>query len=67
MLVVSRKIAESLIIRPGDGADPEMTLRELFRSGPIEITIFDGGVSRVKMGVQAPPALAIQRVEPETG
>ncbi len=63
MLIVSRRIAESLLIAPGDGVDPNMTLGDLFRSGPIEITIFNGGATRVKMGVQAPAELDIQRVD----
>ena len=55
MLIVSRRDAESILIRPGDGIDPSMTLADLFaRTGPIEITIFSSNNNRVKMGVQAP-------------
>lgn len=64
MLIVSRKDAESIEIRPTDDIDPEMTLADLFRSGPIEITIFSSGNNRVKMGVQAPDVLSIWRKEP---
>ena len=49
MLIVSRRDAESIEIRPGDDIDPKMTLADLFRGGPIEITIFSsialGGIS----------------------
>jgi sRNA-binding carbon storage regulator CsrA len=38
-----------------------MTLADLFKSGPIEITIFSSGTNRVKMGVQAPEQLSIWR------
>jgi sRNA-binding carbon storage regulator CsrA len=38
-----------------------MTLADLFSGGPIEITIFSSGGSRVKMGVQAPEQLSIWR------
>ncbi len=61
MLIVSRKDAESIEIRPGDDIDPSMTLEDLFRGGPIEITIFSSNNNRVKMGVQAPEQLCIWR------
>ncbi len=61
MLIVSRRDAESILIRPGDDIDPSMTLEDLFKNGPIEITVFSTGGSRVKMGVQAPEELAIWR------
>ncbi|MCH9695747.1 MAG: carbon storage regulator [Gammaproteobacteria bacterium] len=61
MLIVSRRDAESILIRPGDGIDPKMTLADLFQDGPIEITIFSSGNNRVKMGVQAPDELSIWR------
>lgn len=61
MLIVSRRDAESILIRPGDGIDPKMTLGDLFQNGPIEITIFSSGHNRVKMGVQAPDELSIWR------
>ena len=61
MLIVSRKDAESIEIRPADDIDPQMTLQDLFCNGPIEITIFSGNGNRVKMGVQAPNELTIWR------
>jgi len=61
MLIVSRRDAESILIRPGEGIDPKLTLADLFRNGPIEITIFSSGTNRVKMGVQAPEQLSIWR------
>lgn len=61
MLIVSRKDAESIEIRPGDDTDPSMTLGDLFSGGPIEITIFSSNNNRVKMGVQAPSQLCIWR------
>lgn len=61
MLIVSRKDAESILIRPGDNIDPTTTLADLFRDGPIEITVFSSGGNRVKMGVQAPEQLSIWR------
>jgi sRNA-binding carbon storage regulator CsrA len=61
MLIVSRRDAESILIRPVEDIDPSMTLADLFRNGPIEITIFSSGSNRVKMGVQAPKQLSIWR------
>ena len=61
MLIVSRRDAESIEIRPGDGTDLSMTLEDLFRTGPIEITIFSSCSNRVKLGVQAPRQLTIWR------
>lgn len=61
MLIVSRRNAESIVIKPGDDIDPDMTLRDLFEHGPIEITVFSSSGSRVKMGVQAPNQLSIWR------
>jgi len=63
MLIVSRKDAESIEIRPGDDIDPSMTLADLFSNGPIEITIFSSNNNRVKMGVQAPQQLSIWRTK----
>jgi sRNA-binding carbon storage regulator CsrA len=63
MLIVSRKDAESIEIRPGDDIDPSMTLADLFSAGPIEITIFSSNNNRVKMGVQAPQQLSIWRTK----
>jgi len=61
MLIISRKDSESVLIRPSDDVDPQMTLAELFQDGPIEITVFSAAGSRVKMGVQAPQQLSIWR------
>jgi len=47
MLIVSRRDDESLLIRPVDGVDLKMTLADLFKDGPIEITIFSSSGSRV--------------------
>ncbi len=61
MLIVSRRDAESIEIRPGEDIDPNLTLADLFAAGPIEITIFSSNGNRVKMGVQAPEQLSIWR------
>ena len=61
MLIVSRRDAQSIEIRPAEDIDPDMTLADLFKTGPIEITVFSSNGSRVKMGVQAPQQLSIWR------
>ena len=61
MLIVKRRDAESILIRPNDETDMSMTLADLFSNGPIEITIFSSNDKRVKMGVQAPQELSIWR------
>ena len=65
MLIVSRRNAESILISPAEDIDPSMTLRDLFENGPIEITVFSGASSRIKMGVQAPSELSIWRKDAE--
>ena len=64
MLIVSRKDSESILIHPGDGIDPNLTLADLFENGPIEIVVFSACDKRVKIGVQAPRQLSIRRKDP---
>lgn len=61
MLVVSRRSDESILIRPADDADGNVTLKDLFANGPIEITLLGGNGRRVKMGIEAPRQLSIRR------
>lgn len=61
MLVLSRRADESILIQPADGTDTRMTLAELFKNGPIQITLLGGTGKRVKMGINAPTELAIRR------
>ncbi len=62
MLVVSRRADESIQITLAEGVDGNLTLRDVFANGPIEITLLGTG-RRVKMGIEAPPELCIQRVD----
>jgi sRNA-binding carbon storage regulator CsrA len=63
MLVVSRRADEAIEIGLADGADGNLTLKDLFAKGPIEITLLGGNGRRVRMGIAAPPELTIRRVE----
>ena len=67
VLVVSRKENESIKIEPLDGIDPSVTLREVFATGPIVLTLKHVGARRVRIVVEAPGALRILRTEPEPG
>ena len=66
MLIMSRRRAESIEIRPGKDIDSSMTLADLFDHGPIEITIVAASENRVKIGLQAPEQLVFWRKEPKT-
>ena len=61
MLVLSRRADESIVIPPAEGTDRDMTLRELFANGPIQITLLGASGRRVKVGIEAPEQLAIRR------
>jgi sRNA-binding carbon storage regulator CsrA len=63
MLVVSRKENESIRIEPVDGLDPALTLREAFASGAIVVRLQHVGHKRVRLLIEAPPALKIMRSE----
>lgn len=61
MLVLSRRSEESIVIAPAEGVDSDLTLKDLFANGPIQITLLGGNGRRVKMGIDAPAELSIRR------
>ncbi len=61
MLVLSRRVTESISISPGDEIDPNMRVADLFANGAIEVTVLGCAGNRVKLGVAAPDTLAIWR------
>ncbi|BAU47464.1 hypothetical protein SVA_0885 [Sulfurifustis variabilis] len=63
MLVLSRRPGEGLQIELGDSAAPTTTIGELFRDGPIRITVTQVDRNRVKLGIQADPRLLVLRSE----
>ncbi len=63
MLVVSRRADEAIEIALAEGADGNLTLKDLFAKGPIAITLLGGNGRRVKMGIAAPPELTIRRID----
>lgn len=63
MLVINRKDGESLLIFPHEEHDPEMTVGELFKCGPIVVHVFGKKKGGTSIGVAAPEAIAILRRE----
>ena len=63
MLVLTRKPDESLIIEPAQGVDPTLTLAELFAAGPLVVKVLEINGHQVRLGIDAPAALAIVRDE----
>jgi len=63
MLSLSRKQNESLFIIPNLDVNPNMTVAELFKDGPIEIYVHDLRKTQIKIGIQAPQELNIVRGE----
>lgn len=63
MLVLTRKLGESLRIYLSDTVDPELSARALFAPGPIEIMVVRFSGSQVKIGVGARPEFVVLRSE----
>jgi len=62
MLVLTRKNDESLLIFPTLNINDSMTVKELFRDGPIRVNVRKGS-GEVQLGVEAPALLTIVREE----
>ena len=63
MLVLSRRIEESLIVQPAEDIDPAMTVAELFQNGPVVLHVLATNGNQVRLGVEAPKELNIVRNE----
>ena len=63
MLSLVRHENESLFIQLAKDVDPNMTVAELFKDGPIEIYVHDLRKTQIKIGIQAPQELNIVREE----
>jgi len=63
MLSVTRHKDESLFIQLSKEVDPNMTVVELFKDGPIEIYVHDLRKTEIKIGIQAAQELNIIREE----
>ena len=63
MLVLSRRVRQSVVI---DIADPELankTIGEVFGQGPIIIALLSCGLSFARVGIKAPTGMRILRSE----
>jgi sRNA-binding carbon storage regulator CsrA len=63
MLVLTRRIGESVYIFPSDELDPKMAISDLFREGPIKITLTRVNGNQSRLGIIAPETLTIAREE----
>ena len=63
MLVLSRKPSESFLLFPDDSVSPDMTVRELFAHGPIEVMVTEHLYGQLRIGVNAPRMIKIMRSE----
>ena len=63
MLAITRREEESLLIYPPQDMNPDTTVAELFKNGPIEIIVNNIRGSQVRLGIKAPRTLTIMRPE----
>ena len=63
MLVLSRKKGQSLYIYPSPDINPDMTVAELFKDGPIKVRIVEMSRNQVKVGIDASRDLKVLRDE----
>jgi len=63
MLAITRREEESLVIYPSLNIDPNTTVAELFKGGPIEIIVTKIQGGQVRLGINAPKSLTIMRSE----
>ncbi|MGD8616526.1 MAG: carbon storage regulator [Gammaproteobacteria bacterium] len=63
MLVLTRRVGESVFIYPSEDLNPDTPVSALFEDGPIQITLTRINGNQVRMGIAAPPSLNIVREE----
>jgi sRNA-binding carbon storage regulator CsrA len=63
MLVLTRKPGQILSISPEMDVPPELTVRELFGAGPILIAVKRIDRLQVRLGIEAPLCLRVERLE----
>ena len=63
MLILTRRIGETLIIEPSSNVDLNMTLGELFAHGPLVVALLGTKGNQSRIGIDAPDALKVLRSE----
>ncbi|MBI3897702.1 MAG: carbon storage regulator [Gammaproteobacteria bacterium] len=63
MLIVSRKVKQSLCIALDPTIDPKTPIGEIFARGPIRVVVACIEDTYVRLGISAHPGLAILREE----
>ncbi|HHJ15935.1 MAG TPA: carbon storage regulator [Gammaproteobacteria bacterium] len=63
MLVLTRRIGESIYIFPSEELEQGTSVGELFANGPIQITLTRVNGNQARIGIVAPSTLTIAREE----
>ncbi len=63
MLVLTRRIGESIFIFPSAELDPDTPVSTLFKDGPIQLTLTRVNGNQARIGIVAPNTLTIAREE----
>jgi sRNA-binding carbon storage regulator CsrA len=63
MLVLTRRIGETLLIDLSESVDPATPVGDLFADGPMEVAVLEVNGNQVRVGFEAPAELDIVRDE----
>ena len=63
MLVLTRRVGESVYIFPSDEISPDTPVSVLFENGPIQLTLTRVNGNQARIGIVAPQDLTIARQE----
>jgi len=63
MLVLTRRVGESIYIFPSAELSPDTPVSEVFKDGPIELTLTRINGNQARIGIVAPSTLTIAREE----
>jgi sRNA-binding carbon storage regulator CsrA len=63
MLVLTRRVGESIFIFPSADVSADTPIGDLFKEGPIQLTLTRINGSQARLGIVAPDSLTIAREE----
>ena len=63
MLVLTRRVGESVFISPSEELSPDTPISRLFEKGPIRLTLTRVNGNQARIGIVAPSELTIAREE----